>query len=81
MVHVFNPNTQEAEVGGRSCEFKASLVYKASSIAARATQKNTGSKHKQNKNRKEKEKREFSIHYLAIINCHIHCNFKSVSLN
>ena len=38
VVHTFNPSTQETEAD-RS-EFKASLVYKASSRTARATQKN-----------------------------------------
>jgi hypothetical protein len=36
-------STQEAEAGG-SLEFKASLVYRASSRAARATQRNPVSK-------------------------------------
>jgi hypothetical protein len=37
VVHIFNPSTQEVEAGGL-CEFKASLVYKVSSRAARTTQ-------------------------------------------
>ena len=37
-VHAFNPSTQEAEAG-RSLEFEASLIYKASSRTARATEK------------------------------------------
>ena len=40
VVHTFNPNTQEAEVG-TSLEFKTSLVYKASSRTDRATQTNS----------------------------------------
>ena len=43
MVHTFNPITQEAEAGG-SLEFKASLVYRASSWTARATQRNPSQK-------------------------------------
>jgi hypothetical protein len=46
-------------LGGRGrqiSEFKASLVYKVSSRAARATQRNTVSK----KNQKEKEKKYHS---------------------
>jgi len=35
VTHVFNPSTQEAEVG-RSFEFKGSLAYRASSGVARA---------------------------------------------
>jgi hypothetical protein len=38
VAHTFNPSTQEAEAG-RSLEFKASLVYRASSRTARATQR------------------------------------------
>jgi hypothetical protein len=36
---VFNPSTQEAEASKWISEFKASLVYKATSGTARATQK------------------------------------------
>jgi hypothetical protein len=39
VTHTFNPSIQEAEAGG-SLEFKGSLVYRASSRAARATQRN-----------------------------------------
>jgi hypothetical protein len=39
LVHTFNPSTWEAEAGG-SLEFEASLVYRASSRTARATQRN-----------------------------------------
>jgi hypothetical protein len=35
VVHTFNPSTPEAEAG-RSCEFKASLVYIVSYKTARA---------------------------------------------
>ena len=38
VVHIFNSSTQEAEKG-RSLEFKANLVYRASFRTARATQK------------------------------------------
>ena len=36
VAHAFEPSTQEAAL----CEFKASLVYRASSRTARATQRN-----------------------------------------
>ena len=36
VVHAFNPSTREAEAG-RFLEFEASLVYKVSSRAARAS--------------------------------------------
>ena len=39
MVHDFYPSTREAEAGGWISEFKASLVYRADSGTARATQK------------------------------------------
>ena len=40
VAHAFNPSTWEAEAGGSpSSEFEASLVYRASSRTARATQK------------------------------------------
>jgi hypothetical protein len=38
VAHTFNPSTWEAEAGG-SLEFKASLVYKASSGIARANRR------------------------------------------
>jgi hypothetical protein len=36
VVQTFNPNPWEAEAG-RSCEFEAILVYRESSLTARAT--------------------------------------------
>jgi hypothetical protein len=39
VAHTFNPNTHEAEADG-PLEFEASLVYRVSSKAARATQRN-----------------------------------------
>jgi hypothetical protein len=45
VAHVFNPSTREAEAG-RFLEFEASLVYKVSSRADRATQRNPVSKKK-----------------------------------
>jgi hypothetical protein len=46
-VHTFNPSTWEAE-RGRS-EFKASLVYRGSSRAARTTQRNPALKNQEKK--------------------------------
>ena len=39
-VYTFNPRSQEAEAG-RSLEFKANLVYRASSRTGKATQRNS----------------------------------------
>ena len=47
MPHTFNPNTQEAKEE-HGYEFKASLVYRASTKTARATQR----KYKQTKQKK-----------------------------
>ena len=55
VVHTFNPSTREAEAGDL-CEFEASLVYRASSTTARATQRNPVSK-KKNKTKQKKYKR------------------------
>jgi hypothetical protein len=49
MVHAFNPSTWEAEAGG-FC--KASLMYRASSRTARATQRNPPSKKLKQKTKK-----------------------------
>jgi hypothetical protein len=38
-MHAFNSSTWEAEAG-KSCELKASLVYRVSSETARVTQRN-----------------------------------------
>jgi hypothetical protein len=51
MAHGFNPNTWEAETGGS--EFEASLVYRVSSRAARATQRNPVSEKKKKKKNKK----------------------------
>ena len=51
VAHAFNPSTREAEAD--LCEFEASLVYKASSGTARATQKNPILKNKQTKRNDE----------------------------
>ena len=51
MAHSFNPSTSEVERGG-SLEFKASLVYRASSRTVRATQGNPVS----NKNKQAQKK-------------------------
>jgi hypothetical protein len=39
LAQAFNPTIKEAEAGG-SHKFKASLVYKASSMTGKATQRN-----------------------------------------
>ena len=44
VAHVFNPSTGEAETGGHLCEFKASLVYKASPGQDPKIQRNAVSK-------------------------------------
>ena len=50
VVHTFNSNTWEAEAEVmESLEFKASLIYRASSRTAKATQRNLSQKTKQNK--------------------------------
>lgn len=51
VIHAFNPNTQKAEAGG-SLEFTVSLVYRARSGIARATQINPVSKNIKKENRK-----------------------------
>jgi hypothetical protein len=51
VAHAFNPSTWEAEAGG-FLEFGASLIYRVSSRAARATERNSVSK-------KLKKKTEF----------------------
>ena len=43
LTHTFNPSTREPEAG-RTPEFEASLVYRASSRTARATQWGEGMK-------------------------------------
>lgn len=55
-VHAFSSSIWEAEAGESVCEFRASLVYRASSQAARATQ--TLSR-KKKKKKTEKEKNYF----------------------
>ena len=62
MAHALNPSTLEAEAGDL-CEFEASLVYKASSRTARATQRNLSKEQKE-------EKKE--IHFLIILNLFDH---------
>jgi hypothetical protein len=47
-VHAFNPSTPEADIG-KSLKFKVSLIYRASSRTARATQGNPVSKKKKKK--------------------------------
>lgn len=47
VVHAFNSSTEEAKTG-RSLEFKANLVYRASSSTTRVIQRNPASKNKQN---------------------------------
>jgi hypothetical protein len=54
VAHSFNPSTREAETGRWIIEFEASLVCKASSRTARATQKNPVLKEKKNKAKKFK---------------------------
>ncbi|EGW07661.1 hypothetical protein I79_013644 [Cricetulus griseus] len=44
MVHTFNPSTRGRQRQEDLCEFKASLVYRASSRTARATQRNSVSR-------------------------------------
>jgi hypothetical protein len=53
VAHAFNPSTWEAEAGrGRQIsEFEASLVYRVSARAARATQRNPVSKKTKQKNK------------------------------
>ena len=51
MAHTFNPSTQEAETD-KSLEFKANLVYKASSRTVRATERNSVSKQNKEQNKK-----------------------------
>jgi len=51
VVYAFNPSTQEAEAeaeaeADRSLEFKDSLIYRASSRAAKTTQRNPVLKNK-----------------------------------
>jgi hypothetical protein len=42
VAHAFNPSTWEVEAGEWNlCEFKASLLYRASSRTASATQRNS----------------------------------------
>jgi hypothetical protein len=56
MAHAFNPSTEEAEAG--SSEFNTSLVYRASSRTAKATQRKIpclGKKIERKKERKEWE--------------------------
>jgi hypothetical protein len=48
VVQTFDSNTWETEAG-RSLEFEPSLVYRVSSMTARATQRNPVSKKKQTK--------------------------------
>ena len=56
VVHTVNPSAGEAEASGS--ELEASLVYRASSRTARATQRNPISKGK----KKEREKKEKRTH-------------------
>jgi hypothetical protein len=56
VAHAFNPST----LGGRGrwiSEYEASLVYRVSSMTARATQRNPVSREKKKK-RKEKKRKE-----------------------
>jgi hypothetical protein len=55
VAHSFKPSTWKAEVGG-SLEFNASLIYRLSSRAARATQTNSVSKNKNKTKNKTKYK-------------------------
>ena len=52
MAHTFNPSTQEAETG-RFCKFKAGLVYRVSSRAAMATQRDPYLNKNQNQTNKK----------------------------
>ena len=54
MVHTFNLSTQEAEAGEYLCEFRANLVYRMSSKAAKATRKNCLEKRENNNNKTTK---------------------------
>jgi hypothetical protein len=49
VAHTFNPSTHSGGRGRRISEFEASLVYKVSSRAARAIQRNPVSKNKTKK--------------------------------
>jgi hypothetical protein len=51
LAHIFNPSTQEAEIG-RSLEFKARLVYRGNSRIVRATQRKLILKNKTKTNKK-----------------------------
>jgi hypothetical protein len=54
VVHAFNPITVEAEADrSLSSEFKANLVYRASSRTAKATQRNPLSKKQKQTNKKK----------------------------
>jgi hypothetical protein len=56
VAHAFNPSK-----GRPISEFEASLVYKVSSRAARAIQRNPVSKNQKKKEKKRKKKRERSF--------------------
>jgi hypothetical protein len=60
VAHTFNPSTLEAETD-RFLSWRPSLVYRASSRTARATERNPVSKNKNNKQNKTKQKRSKSI--------------------
>jgi hypothetical protein len=51
VAHAFNANIQETETGGS--EFKPSLVYRASSMRARVTQRNPVLKRQTNEEKEE----------------------------
>ena len=56
MAHTFSPSTWEAKAG-EDHEFEASLVYRASSRTARATQKNPVSKNQNKQTNKQTNKK------------------------
>ena len=57
VVQTFDSNTWETEAG-RSLEFEPSLVYRVSSMTARATQRNPVSKNQTKTNQKKKKKKK-----------------------
>jgi hypothetical protein len=54
MGHTFNPSFKKAEAG----EFKASLIYRASSRTAKATQRNPVSKTNKQTNKKPESNKQ-----------------------
>jgi hypothetical protein len=70
VAHVFNPSTQEAEVGGIS-EFEASVVYRVSSRTARAIQRNPEKKNQKTKTKQKKNHQVNTANVYLNVSCRL----------